>query len=210
MKSKQLLTPFRAMLLLVLACVVVWLVAHIMHTRAVEREYKYTATNGTVTIILYTGTSGNLTFPDKINGLPVTDIGSAFTHCFLEIGGKQFWAAYILTNVTIPDSVTNIEPVAFSDCRNLTKVTMSRNVRHIGAEAFFNCRSLTSIVIPDGVTSIEENTFAGCTNLTNIRIPNGVTEIGMEAFYHCRKLTKLDIPSSVTNIGYAASALATA
>ena len=35
----------------------------------------YTITNGTVTIIKYTGPGGDVTIPDMISGLPVTTIG---------------------------------------------------------------------------------------------------------------------------------------
>lgn len=36
----------------------------------------------------------------------------------------------------------------------------------IGQYAFSNCRNLTSITIPKGVTSIGDDAFSGCRNLT--------------------------------------------
>lgn len=52
------------------------------------------------------------------------------------IGNSAFWLCSSLTNINIPNSVTNI-----------------------GYEAFFDCRSLTNINIPNGVTNIGKMAF---------------------------------------------------
>ena len=52
-----------------------------------------------------------------------------------------------ITELTVPDSVTNIEEGAFS-----------------------GCTGLTSIVIPDSVTSIGYSAFSGCTGLTSVSV----------------------------------------
>lgn len=94
------------------------------------------------------------------------------------IGNSAFWLCSSLTNINIPNSVTNI-----------------------GYEAFCLCRSLTNINIPNGVTNIGYNAFSDCRSLTNINIPNSVTYIGNSAFRECESLTNINIPNSVTNIG---------
>ena len=78
------------------------------------------------------------------------------------IGNSAFWLCSSLTNINIPNSVTNI-----------------------GYEAFCLCRSLTNINIPNGVTNIGYNAFSDCRSLTNINIPNSVTNIGDAAFHYC-------------------------
>lgn len=55
------------------------------------------------------------------------------------IGNSAFWLCSSLTNINIPNSVTNI-----------------------GYEAFFDCRSLTNINIPNGVTNIGKMAFEYC------------------------------------------------
>ena len=70
--------------------------------------------------------------------------------------------AYLLTSISIPNSVTSI-----------------------GASAFYNCYLLTSVIIPDDVTSIGANTFSNCYSLTSIAIPDSVISIGSNAFYNC-------------------------
>src|SRR5664279_478252 len=68
----------------------------------VEAQYTYTANNGTLTITQYTGPGGDVIIPDTITGLPVTSIGI-----------QAFGYSTSVTNVTIPDSVTNIGVGAF-------------------------------------------------------------------------------------------------
>ena len=94
-----------------------------------------------------------------------------------------------VTSVSIPSSVTSIGISAFSDCPQLTSVSIpsNSNLTSIGNSAFSmrNCSQpqLTSISIPSSVTSIGNYAFYRCTNLRNITIPSSVTTIGADAFY---------------------------
>ncbi len=106
-----------------------------------------------------------------------------------------------LTSITIPDSVTSIGDHAFSNCTNLTSIAIPDGVTSIGRRTFYGCTNLTSITIPHGVTSIGMSTFHLCSSLTSITIPNSVTSIGESAFYDCSSLTSITIPNSVTSIG---------
>ena len=101
------------------------------------------------------------------------------------IGNSAFGLCSSLTNINIPNSVTNIGYEAFSDCRSLTNINIPNGVTYIGYEAFSDCRSLTNINIPNSVTNIGDAAFSGCSSLTNINIPNGVTNIGYNAFGEC-------------------------
>src|SRR5665213_2177305 len=68
----------------------------------------------------------------------------------------------------IPDSVTRIGLLAFSECRLLTDITIGNNVINIGNEAFASCPSLTSVTIPNSVTNIGYGAFSGCASLTSV------------------------------------------
>ncbi len=135
----------------------------------------------------------SIAIPDKIDGLPVTVIGSyAFNDCSN------------LVNITIPNSVTSIEKYAFFKCKSLTEITIPNSVTSIGEGAFRNCTGLRSITLPDGITSIAPDTFWCCESLTGITLPDSVTSIGENTFYLCESLTGITIPNSVTSIGESA------
>ncbi len=113
----------------------------------------------------------------------------------LTIGGSE------VTNLVIPNGVTEIKQYAFGGCRGLTSVTIPNNVTSIGDGAFESCSGLTSVTIPNSVTSIGNAAFYECTGLTSVTIPSSVTSIGYSTFYCCTGLTSVTIPNSVTSIG---------
>ena len=147
------------------------------------------------------------------------------------IGNSAFWLCSSLTNINIPNSVTNIGNEAFSGCKSLTKITIPSSVVNMNGNPFlgwdgdlynesegfiyeqqvlFNKDKTTLIAyrskdtnysISNSVTNIGKYAFFDCKSLTSINIPNSVTNIGDRAFKGCISLTKINIPNSVTNIG---------
>ena len=121
-----------------------------------------------------------------------------------KLGDYAFYGCSVLTNLTIPSSVTSIGESAFEYCRSLTSLAIPSSVTSIGESAFEYCSSLTSLTIPSSVTLIGWYAFKGCSGLTSLTIPSSVTWIGYSAFKGCSGLTNLTIPSSVTSIGESA------
>ena len=121
--------------------------------------------------------------------------------CDEAFGWSKIIGCRSLTDIVIPNSVTNIGDYAFSGCRSLTDIVIPDSVTNIGNCAFWDCRSLTDIVIPNSVTSIGDNAFEYCFSLSNLVIPDGVTSIGKWAFEDCSSLSSVVIPDSVTSIG---------
>lgn len=107
----------------------------------------------------------------------------------VQILGSAFSQCYNITSVTIPNTITLIGDYTFLSCTSLTDITIPDSITSIGKQAFGNCTSLISVIIPNSVSSIRDTTFHGCSSLTSITIPDSVTSIGQFAFGGCSNLT---------------------
>ena len=74
--------------------------------------------------------------------------------------------------------VTSVAWVGFSECHNITSVTIAEGVSIIEGNAFAGCTNLKKVIIPDTVKFIGEYAFFGCDNLECLVIGSGVEEIG--------------------------------
>jgi len=145
----------------------------------------------------------------------VTSIGdSAFSNCgnlitlkipssVVSIGPSAFYTSG-LTEIGIPDGVTNLGAWAFGFCSSLTNAMIGAGITTIADSTFQFCRNLSVVAIPNGVTSIGTQAFGSCSSLGNVVIPDHVTNIGDFAFLGCSSLGGVVIPGSVTNIGNSA------
>lgn len=150
-----------------------------------------TDANGNVTITKFDeGDETSIQIPETIDGGKVKTIGAnVFADCSS------------LTNITLPQSLTNIENLAFARCTALQNINIPQDVTNIGVSAFLRCKSLTNITIPSGVTSIKTSAFALCTSLKSIELPDHLVSIGNSAFTGCYSLESVVIPSGVTSVG---------
>ena len=173
-----------------------------INTNAVD-DYKWKENeDSSVTVTNYTGNDSNVIIPSKINDKPVTSI-----HHDLFLDYPE------LINVTIPDSITNIDEYTFSNCIKLININVNKDNKNYTSEngILFNKDKTVLItcppgkkgayVIPDNIIEISSLAFYNCTKLTNITIPESVTSIGNLAFSNCKNLTNIKIPNSVTTIG---------
>lgn len=133
-----------------------------------------------------------------------------------------------LTEIILPNRITEIASNALSGCAKLEALTIPNGVISIGDHAMKGCASLTEITIPESVTGIGLGAFSDCTNLStvNYNAPNcarigseedpvfqncsalktvnigaQVKKIPTYAFYGCTGLENLTIPNHVTEIG---------
>ena len=113
----------------------------------------------------------------------------------------QYPAGKIGLSYTIPNSVTSIGNVAFSNCTSLSSITIPDSVLTIGFVAFYSCTSLSSVTIGNSVTIIGGYAFFNCTSLSSVTIGISVTSIGQSAFQSCSSLTSVTIGNSVLTIG---------
>ena len=137
----------------------------------------------------YSGGQGVILFDG-----PVTMIGnSAF-------GEYMLGHPHKLVSITIPDSVTRIGDIAFSECLKLNSINIPHSVTYIGDEAFYSCESLTSITIPDSVTYIGSGCFQYCYRLASYVLSSSITIIKESLFDACIVLRSAVIPSGITRI----------
>ena len=117
--------------------------------------------NGARLLRVY-GMQNILIVPDKIEGLPVTNIGA---YCFADteripeksevrstiigeeashlhpIAGKD------LSQIILPDCVKCLEELSFYNCREMTMMQLGKSTRDIGSDVFMNCRQLNTLQI---------------------------------------------------------------
>ncbi|MBQ4585160.1 MAG: InlB B-repeat-containing protein [Clostridia bacterium] len=86
----------------------------------------------------------------------------------LSNGAKLYLNGTLVTDLVIPNTVTEIKPYAFRGCTSLTNVTIPDSVTSIGSSAFYYCTSLTSITIQSSVTEVGEEAFFDCSSLTSV------------------------------------------
>ena len=129
----------------------------------------------------------------------------------LSNGAKLYLNGVLVTDLIIPNTVTEIKACAFSGCTSLTSVEIPSSVTTIKSNAFHGCTSLTSVEIPSSVTTIKSNAFYGCTSLTSVEIPSSVTTIESYAFYGCTSLTSVNYLGTIEqwcNISFSSSSTA--
>ena len=122
-----------------------------------------------VVITAYHGEKTSFVIPEKIDGKPVTAIGA-----------KAFEGSPV-TEIGLPDTVDEIEEMAFYQCGSLSFIGMPENLDTIGWGAFGECQALTAVDLPDNLYRIDDLAFAE-SNLKEVRIPAYVGYVGNGAF----------------------------
>lgn len=129
--------------------------------------------------------------------------------------GTYFFAGSGLMSIDLSNTkkLTSLGNYSFSECANLTSVTLPATLKHLGTYTFQNCTALEEIdlskltnmtVIGSSATACKIDTasyvFAGCTNLQKVTLPESVTKIGAYVFKDCASLASIDL-SHLTLIG---------
>lgn len=137
-----------------------------------------------------------------LNGSEITEL--VIPDGVTELSWNTFAGGSNFTSVLIPNSMTKIGSDAFKDCTGLTSVTIPNTVTEMGGSVFYGCTGLTSVTLPNSITGIGIEMFQGCTSLTSVTIPESVTKISGSAFYGCSALASIRIPKAVTEINQVA------
>ena len=150
--------------------------------------------------VLSNGYSGNI-------AIPATVSYSDKTYTVTTIDAKAFTDCTNLTSVTLSENVTSIGSGAFNGCISLTKVTINSNT--ITSRSYSHNSNLknkfgsqvTEYVFGEGVTTIGDYALYECTELATVTIPESIRTIGNNAFYNCSSLTSVTFPKDIKTIG---------
>lgn len=121
--------------------------------------------DGTLTI----SGSGEVVMPDGVNGFnkvvfaPGSNITSIGYRCFIDCD--------LITEIRLPDTVTEIKDQAFNTCEDLKYIYLPEGLKSIGQEAFDFCDELAYVYVPDSVVNIGKFAFDDCPRLI-ISVPS--------------------------------------
>ncbi len=149
------------------------------------------------------------------------------------IGYGAFYHCDDLQMIWLPDSITNIEPKAFThslywdgimqsellfivngksllayneiNAEDATVVTIPEGVTVIAGEVFKDHEHIETVVLPKSLKTIGEGAFEGCTNLSRViwAEEGDITVIKDRAFADCN-LKKVILPETVEELGIGA------
>ncbi len=173
--------------------------------------------NKSIEIVRYIGTKNSVIVPSSIDGIPVEIIGDYAFYGYIEL----------ITDVTLPESITKIGSQSFKYCSNLKNIIIPESVTSIGEDAFspntnavFRADSLAAEnysglfvspsnpnfkikVINDGEKSVELFKYLGSDD--TVIIPSSidgisVKKLGYQTFYYHRNLNNLIILDGLSQI----------
>lgn len=100
----------------------------------------------------------------------ITSVNFEAESCCETIGEFAFADIDTLTDINIPNSVTDIGKYAFYNCSSLSEIKLSENMTRVNEGVFYNCSSATTIIIPKKLTFFSAGAFTKCTGVKKIRL----------------------------------------
>ena len=104
-----------------------------------------------------------------------------FNDSILECVQTLYFGDEAVTELIVPDGVTEIPANAFCGYEGLTAVSLSDSVKTIGYSAFEDCSGLETVVFPASVETIEDSAFSGC-DLTYAEFLGDAPVVGSYSF----------------------------
>ena len=96
--------------------------------------------------------------------------------------------------------ITRITEGAFQSCKNMKNITISNSITDIQAQICGECYSLEIFIMPKNITTLNNAICAKCYSLKKFIFKN-ISSIGSGLLDSCYKIEKNIIPSNITDIG---------
>ena len=162
-----------------------------------ENYIFYNAGSSTEGVTLTLGT--NAVIPNKLFD-PVFDKNKPLiTAVAFEDGRTAITSIYsdglpYLESITIPDSVTTIEPDAFTGCEGALYIEYG--ITYADGWAIFCDKEATTITLRDGIRGIANGVFDSCTDAFSLTIPENFSNLTAENFASLTNLTHAAFPTT--------------
>ena len=95
-----------------------------------------------------------------------------------------------VTDVQIPNTVTEIGDSVFDSALRLANVTLPMGITSVPA-AMFEKTAIKAVAIPDGVTLVGEGAFQTCESLESVFLPSTLQKIEAYGFNGCQQLREI-------------------
>ncbi len=119
-----------------------------------------------------------------------------------EIGSEAFSGSSLSGAQILPNGLERIGASAFSGTI-ITSLSMPSSLHEIQQQAFYGCSTLTGdLILPDGIEVLTYECFRGCSFSGLLHLPENLKTIEAEVFYGAGSFVgDLVIPDNVTSIG---------
>lgn len=152
---------------------------------------------GVIYIPEYSPQGDRVTAIDSFGHAMITEIH--LPESITEIPDNCFYYCTELEKITMP-GVTSIGRYAFEGCAALCKIDLS-SVRAMMYNAFSGCAALTEVTLCDELSELPGRAFLNCTSLAKVTLPKSLKSISGEAFNGCASLSDIALPDTLTSIG---------
>ena len=143
-----------------------------------ELEYKL-IDDGTFSVSGYLGDEAVVEVPAEVDGVPVTVIADGVFKDHPEI-----------TEIRLPDSITDLGEFVFDGCVNLRHIKLPASLARLWGYTFVRC-GVEELTLPTGVRSIPPFCFKDCKALKRLVCGAGLKKIHAWAFGGCDRLDEL-------------------
>ena len=171
--------------------------------------------------IWYTTTDGKICTPTTTDGFGANIIDNKYTNGkgivyfdsdVTTIPLRAFVELTNLSSVTLPNSIVELQELAFDACTALENIKLSQSLKNLSVHAICGSPKLLYVEIPSNVSHIDEYAFDYCPNLCTVKINSQYIMANFSSLHNVSgkynlndifgtQVTKYIIGDGVTTIG---------